>query len=245
MIAHTLSTRRRQIARLRQIAEGALAAFGIAPDSLSLLAHAYNTTFAVTTPDGERYVLHILRPVDADLPQSQRQLRVESELWWLDRVRLDLGLVVPVPLRMPEGNGVASVTLDEIEPARLCTLLHWVDGRFVQRRLMPSHLSAVGELTARLHEYSASLRVPDWFDRPVVDRADSELEEELAGLFQEHVSHNAAPVIRGVLERVLRAQDRLDRGPGNFGLIHADIHQHNYLFHQGEVRLIDFGDCGW
>jgi Ser/Thr protein kinase RdoA (MazF antagonist) len=30
-----------------------------------------------------------------------------------------------------------------------------------------------------------------------------------------------------------------------FGLIHADLHQENYLFHHGEVRAIDFDDCGY
>lgn len=30
-----------------------------------------------------------------------------------------------------------------------------------------------------------------------------------------------------------------------FGLIHADLHHGNYLFHGQEVRAIDFDDCGW
>jgi Ser/Thr protein kinase RdoA (MazF antagonist) len=34
-------------------------------------------------------------------------------------------------------------------------------------------------------------------------------------------------------------------GSAAFGLIHADIHQKNYLFDKGELRLIDFDDCGW
>jgi Ser/Thr protein kinase RdoA (MazF antagonist) len=30
-----------------------------------------------------------------------------------------------------------------------------------------------------------------------------------------------------------------------FGLIHADLHQENYLFHGKQVRAIDFDDCGY
>jgi Ser/Thr protein kinase RdoA (MazF antagonist) len=44
---------------------------------------------------------------------------------------------------------------------------------------------------------------------------------------------------------VRRVQEELGSGPDAFGLIHADIHQKNYLFHDGDIRLIDFGDCGW
>ena len=37
----------------------------------------------------------------------------------------------------------------------------------------------------------------------------------------------------------------LGEGPEVFGLIHADIHQWNYLFHKGNVHLIDFDTGGW
>ena len=30
-----------------------------------------------------------------------------------------------------------------------------------------------------------------------------------------------------------------------FGLIHADLHQDNFMFDRGNVRAIDFDDCGW
>lgn len=60
---------------MRQVAEHALPLFGIEPASLSLLAHAYNTMFAVSGPKS-RCVLHILRPVadamsDADAGTSR------------------------------------------------------------------------------------------------------------------------------------------------------------------------------
>ena len=29
------------------------------------------------------------------------------------------------------------------------------------------------------------------------------------------------------------------------GLIHADLHYENFLFHDGVARAIDFDDCGW
>ena len=44
------------------------------------------------------------------------------------------------------------------------------------------------------------------------------------------------------MERVLR---QLGEGGGQFGLIHADLHLDNALFWRGEVRVIDFDDCGF
>jgi len=243
-------TRRGQIRRLRRVAERALSAYDIEPLSLSLLDHAFNTTFAVTDPEHNRYVLHVLRSMDERVLASARQVMVESELWWLDRVRVDLALPAPVPVRTAEGAGVVSVALNSTDPAWLCTLFRWLDGRFVRDRLTPAHLEGVGRMTARLHQHSAHLQGPNWlrpnwFNRPVVGRADADLEDETVRLFTDYVSAEAAGVIATALQSVRRAQDGLGRTPGVFGLIHADIHQRNYLFNRGEVRLIDFGDCGW
>jgi Ser/Thr protein kinase RdoA (MazF antagonist) len=245
VIEYAHRTRRGQIQRVRQVAEHALTRYGIEPVSLSLLGHMYNTTFAVTGPDGARYVLHILRPVEHATSESQSRARVQSELWWLDQVRADLTFSVPVAVRTPGGEGVVSVAVAGMAPPRLCTLFHWIDGRFLRHRLMPVHLEAVGGVTARLHQHSAHLRVPAGFDRPSVDQADAETEEGVVRLFTDHVSLAAAEVMREVFRRVRRAQEELGSGPDTFGLIHADIHQKNYLFRDGDVHLIDFGDCGW
>src|SRR5689334_9338543 len=91
-------TRLGQLRRLRRAAHGAMEQYAVEPMSLSLLvAHAHNTTFAVTGPDGARYALHMVRPLqrDAFVPESVHRTWMESELWWLDRVHLDLGRIVP------------------------------------------------------------------------------------------------------------------------------------------------------
>ena len=137
------------------------------------------------------------------------------------------------------------VAVEGMTSPRLCTLFHWVDGGSVRSRLTPAHLEAVGRLTARLHNHAAHLDIPAWFDRPRIDAADAKTEEEVDRFFTDNISVAAADVMREALRRARRAQRVLGDGPETFGLIHADIHQHNYLFRGHDVRLIDFGDCGW
>lgn len=244
-VEYALLTRRGQIRRLRQAAARALPQYGIEPGSLSLLQHRYNTTFIVGGHEGARYVLHILRPSDDGRSESQNRSRVESELWWQDRVRTDLAFPVPVTVRTPGGDGVVTAAVDGMAAPSLCTLLHWMDGHRLLHRLTPAHVEAVGRVTAQLHNHSVHLRVPTWFDRTRVDRADAESEDEVVALFTDHVSEAAAAVMGSVLQQVRKTQQGLANGPETFGVIHADIHQKNYLFRGRDVRLIDFGDCGW
>lgn len=245
MMEYAQLTRRGQIRRMRRVAKHALTRYGIEPVSVSILNHAYNTTFTVTGPDGARYVLHILRPVVDAMSEAPTPVSVESELWWLDQVRADLDLAVPAAVRTSEGKGVVSVAVEGMELPRLCTLFHWIDGHMLHQHVRPAHLEAVGCLTARLHNHSANLRVPTWFNRPHVDVADADAEEHVVRLFTGGLFVQVADVMRRVLQRTRQAQRTLGSGPDAFGLIHADIHQKNYLFHGRQVRLIDFGDCGW
>jgi Ser/Thr protein kinase RdoA (MazF antagonist) len=245
MTQYTDLTRRGQIRRLRRLAKQSLALYGVEPASLSLLSHMFNTTFAVAARDGARYVLRIQRAGGDQVVPTPTRSRTESEVWWLDRLRADLDVPVPVPVRTPDGESVVSVSTESVPEPRLCVLFEWMDGHFFHNRLMPAHLEQVGRMTALLHEHSAGLTIPPTFDRQQVDNADAQTEEAIVRLFTDHCSPEAARVMRDVLLQVRRAAEELGSAPSMYGLIHGDIHQENYLFHRGTVRLIDFDDCGW
>lgn len=245
MLEYGRLTRRGQIRRMRHLAELALARYAVVPDSLSLLGHLVNTTFAVKASDGSRYMLRIHQGTDYLVHSRRTEHMIESELWWLERLGAKLGMFVPAPVRTPSGETVVGVTGHGVAEPRLCVLFEWMDGRFVDAGLTPTHLERVGRLMARLHLDSARLRVPTGFRRDRVDQADKEVGEGMIRLFRDRWSPESVDVVQGVLERVQGVQDDLGREGAIFGLIHADIHQENYFFSNGAVCLIDFDDCGW
>jgi Ser/Thr protein kinase RdoA (MazF antagonist) len=52
-------------------------------------------------------------------------------------------------------------------------------------------------------------------------------------------------LVESVIYYVWAMLKELGETPESFGLIHADLHQTNYLFHKGRVGVIDFDDCGF
>ncbi|MDQ3928719.1 MAG: phosphotransferase, partial [Chloroflexota bacterium] len=111
----------------------------------------------------------------------------------------------------------------------------------------PDLLVKVGRYMAELHNHSESFTPPPGFQRPRWDRnrlfgAGSVLHMTDAGRY---FSRAELKLFEAAAERVGRTMQRLGEGRDVFGLIHADLHNRSYLFHEDQVSAIDFSDCGW
>jgi len=246
-------TRQGRMRRLRKVARTALDAYGLSEACLTCLCYNGNIIFRVDGPDSSpvnlyrtrykphRYVLRVhmvYHPLDA----------IESELQWLTALRRDADLPVPEPVPTEDGRLVTTVDDPILETARHCSLLRWLDGRFVRRGLNAGHVRLWGQLMARMHGHAAQWRPPTGFTRR---------RRDWAGMFDdgagfefpvEEVRAAIPPLYREPFEivtgRLKQAMTELGEGPETFGLVHADLDvQTNVLFGRGEARAIDFDDC--
>jgi Ser/Thr protein kinase RdoA (MazF antagonist) len=231
--------------RLRRLAEAALVAYGVAPARLVALVHLENTTFRVETPGGDRYVLRIHRASGSPVHPPRSVADVRSETTWLFVLRQEAGLAVPEPMLTADGSPLVVVAAEGVPEPRVCVLFRWSEGQFLNAALTPSHLERVGGFIARLHDHAMHFAPPADFVRWRVGDVSGDAAAWTAGVVGEQCGSGAAATVEAVLGEVRRAQRELGEGPGAFGLIHADLHQENYLFHRGQVRAIDFDDCGW
>jgi Ser/Thr protein kinase RdoA (MazF antagonist) len=240
-------TRGGQVRRIKQLAETALATYDLGDVYLTPLAHFFNTTFRIDTcPQSEdahekRYVIRIHRP------GAQNAQVIQSELLWLQALRHDTGLVVPVPVPNRAGGLVTSASIAGVPEPRQCVVFRWVDGRFLRSRLGVKELERVGAFMAKLHLHAEHFIAPADFLRNRWDyeglsgkALGTDLEQSWA-----HLSHEGRNILNAVGERVRSTMDRLGQERAVFGLIHADLYEKNYLFSGTEVHAIDFDGCGW
>jgi Ser/Thr protein kinase RdoA (MazF antagonist) len=237
-----------------------LARYGLENARLTVQRCEHNTTFRVDARDGP-YLLRINRP-RVHTPDT-----IGSEMAWLIALGRDTDLRVPEPVAAHHGSfSVVSCDTGVPEP-RVCVLLHWLDGRFVDQRLAPAHLSRVGALAGRLQGHATTWTPASGFLRPRVDTLTNEAKVDsiapsaaAAGdgdqptpadgdralqLVEALVSADDAALCARALEVVWASTRTLAEETGAFGLIHGDLHHENVLFHRGEARAIDFDDCGW
>jgi Ser/Thr protein kinase RdoA (MazF antagonist) len=235
-----MMSRRAQIAGLRRVALAALDQYSLPEGRLTFIAHEENTTFRHDSPAG-RLLVRVHRPQrhGGDIDSAAA---VRSELAWLQAIRAETDLQVPEPVTAKDG--ATTVQASAAGETRVCSVLRWMDGRIMEDSSRPAHLRRLGEAMARLHDQSDEWTPPPGFVRI---RWDHET------FFGDGMVYGETPAagcwellpaeLRARFEAVgARMADVVEQG--DFGLIHADLHLGNAVFQQGDVKLIDFDDCG-
>ena len=235
---------------LQEYAAAAMAQYAVGEAELGFLGHSENATFRVQVHDGGRYLLRIHRPVSGAADDVwQRPDVIESELLWLEALQGDADLAVPESVRNRRGN-----LLTEVGPGAgsepLCgTLLRWVEGEplAVDVRRTPAQAERLGAVLARLQQHAGRWQLPRGFTRPTYDweRLRAAMPELRAAVDAGVVSAADYAMLERAAHRIrpLLSSELPDRD--GWGLIHADLHESNYVLYRGDVRPIDFSRCGF
>lgn len=235
---------------MRRLAQQTLREYALPNPRLLPVSRQFNTTFRIVSSKGEQYLLRICHP------RRTSVIEARSETDWLTALRKDTDLLVPEPIPNLRGETVTVTVVEGVTQARLCILYRWVPGRFFVDSLTPVHLYRIGELTAHLHEHASHWKRPASFTRRRVDNLNTML-EGADDRFDPAVATRAVQAVTEVgtaedgalvasaIERIWSTMQGLGEGPDVFGLIHADLHQWNVLFHKGQAGAIDFEDCGF
>ncbi|MFM7427088.1 MAG: phosphotransferase enzyme family protein [Elainella sp.] len=228
-----------------EIAQVALAQYDLPAVSLTFLGQSQNTSFRIETAPGEVFLLRLHVGLAADqTPEDWRSPEaIQSELLWLDAIAQETDLSVPQPLLNRLGNWVTMVDLDGGPIA--CSLLRWVEGEHLAAT--GPQIVRLGRLMAQLHQQASNWSVPPGFSRPNHDAAQLRSAIGQLGTLVQNgtISAQDYQVFRQATAQVETLISTLEKTPDTWGLIHADLHQGNYLVHNTEVRPIDFSRCGF
>jgi Ser/Thr protein kinase RdoA (MazF antagonist) len=225
--------------RLTPIARRALLDYDLGEASLSALQYIQNATWSVQCGGGQRYVLRM------HAPRRHGTAAIRSELLWLEALSAAGGFIVPTPIRA-RGRGLwTTASAAGVPEPRVCTLLTWVPGRFARRRRTPAMLQKIGGLMARLHEHARQFRTPRSFVRPRWDHQGLFARRAEKARGWDRLTPRQKELFETVAGRLATITRRLGTGRDVFGLIHGDLIFPNVLFHRGDVRPIDFDDCGF
>ena len=227
----------------------ALAEYALDGPQATFIRHSDNVTFKVETPGSAAHLLRIHVPVTTAMgTHGADGEAVTSELAWLEALSEDTDLILQRPVRNRAGALVTEISGDGSDTALNCTLLHWLDGQ-PYRRDLESEATAhqIGRILARLHLHASQWQSPKQLKRPARDAAyfNHVLRALQPALMDGRISAVDFEVYEesiGLLTDLMRS---LPQSRQNRGILHADTHKGNMLYHDGEIRLIDFSFCGF
>jgi Ser/Thr protein kinase RdoA (MazF antagonist) len=225
-----------------EVAHRALDAYGLADAPYTYLQHSENVTFKVDLSDGGTRLLRIHVPRVALMGKHGANVEmVNSELVWLEALRRETDLPVQQPVRNADGQFVTRIHKGKRQFN--CTLLEWLEGEPYQRALENEETVAqLGTMIATMHRFSSQWQRPAGFTRPSRDRAyfKKALDALRPTTEDGRASYQDFKRLEMSVDTLIRMMRSLPKKDRTEGILHGDLHKGNFLYHQGQMRLIDF-----
>jgi len=226
-----------KIRRLRKAAEVALQYYNLRVTRFRLLAYDTNHIFRIDCVDGKKYVLRICSDQETTLEDNC------IEAFWLRAIERDTDLNVVRLIPRTDGELVCRVSVSGVPPDRRCMLFSWVTGRDLESDITPTRYYQLGQVTARLHEYTRQLAIPADLHARRWDRIFYFPDEECIyrqPAYRRYFSTERVRLLdeaRSVAEPLLAGLYQSGRQPM---LIHGDLHYGNVRVYHGQLCLLDF-----
>ncbi|MEO8551540.1 MAG: phosphotransferase [Kofleriaceae bacterium] len=208
--------------------------YGLTPAALTELAAFENFVYEAETDDGDSVILRI--------SHSSRRT-VDYTLGEIELVRYLVAAGIPVapPVLSESGQFVERIA-DDRDPGGyfVATTFERADGIVFDDApplkdvyWKPPLFRDLGRLFARLHNRAQTYKLSnprfkrqEWHEYDVVDINRFAPPEEL--------------LVRARTAEIIERLKQLPQTPEHYGLIHADLHPHNFCFAEGKITAFDF-----
>ena len=228
-----------QVRRLRALANDVLRQYPIKVKSIDFIKHGANAIFSVLDRKNNKYLLRI-HPVGYHTKQA-----ILEEIKWLKYISGTSDIRVPKPFCSKDGEFVVKCYHPSIDAPRYCDMFEWVPGGFRWKSINDQYAYSLGETIAKLQQNGKSVKTQHrnyWDAGGLVgtDRAKFHNVENLTGISKKR--QDLITLARRYARNKLSVFEK--KHPRKSGLIHADLHPNNFIYHKEGCSVIDFDDCG-
>lgn len=228
-----------------EIVEKALGLYGLASSGeAGLLQVSENAAYLIREKkEGKKLgVLRISRPGYHTLNE------LKSEMRWLEQINSEKCLIVPNPVK-----GIDYQTIQRVKGSDgqeyYCVLCDFLEGTppNEEEGNAKQQFYCLGKITAYLHNQAES-----WQESKTLDRIEWNYDNMIGktalwGPWQ--AARDMTPEIEELLTKtsklIRRRLKDYGKNDSNYGLIHGDLRAANLLVEKGQMKIIDFDDCGF
>ncbi|MFD1428037.1 phosphotransferase enzyme family protein [Kroppenstedtia sanguinis] len=205
------------------------ARYGVSQDQIYFLKDAENYVYEFEK-DHRSYILRITHTI------RRHPDYIMGELEWLNYLA-DHGLPVSRAVPSAQGNWIETIPADsgdflavvyEKAPGRIVEAADWNETLF----------QTWGEYVGRMHALTQGYRL----SHPAYKRQEWYEEDQLN--LRKYVPSDQMQVFKKA-DQLMERIHRLPKSKDCYGLVHTDLHQGNFHWHEGRITAFDFDDIGY
>ena len=226
---------------MAEVARAAIGEFEFGVSStVELLNVSENATFLVRNGEGRKTILRVHRLGYHTTDE------IESELDWMQALRLEASVRTPKVLASIDGRRVVPIREPRTGNQRQCVMFEFLDGVAPQEQDLDS-FEQLGSLTARMHQHARNWSMPRHFSRFHWDFDSAFGSTCRWGRWQDGigVGIEEGRILQRLEDTLKRRLLLFGKSSDRYGLIHADTRLANLLVTESGVSVIDFDDCGF
>lgn len=216
---------------------------GVENARAELINLSENHTFRLDLPKGERRALRVHRP------GYQDRIAIESELDWVAALRQTGQIPVPKPIRGRNGAWVQELDPHDGAGPRHAVLFAFEAGHEPDEHFEgpPDLFFVLGRMAAICHAHARTWQRPPGFQRHAWTVQSMLSSNGIWGDWRQapNVDRETGKVLEEAQQELSQRFERFGKTEDRFGLVHADMRLANLLVDGGDVRLLDFDDCGF
>lgn len=234
----TVHNRRNTLRQTKRAALIALQQYELEWDSIHFIQVSEHVTFRIDCGESDQYLLRIHSG-------NKSVETILSELEWLNHLRRK-EIIVPNGV-MNREDSLITIIPGVDGQIYYATMLRWVEGERLDKwTLTDEHIQQMGMLMADLHTGSSDFTASSEFTRPHWGSDSFKRDwEHLQRHYHSFITNEDFQLYTLAAAKVSDMLDTFKAEEQDYGMIHADLHSGNIVFHQVKPYAIDFGRCGF
>jgi Ser/Thr protein kinase RdoA (MazF antagonist) len=231
------STTEQQIESFTKTAREMLAGYGLSEVEVKCINYEFNATFSVVTGGGDKYALRI------NVNSTRTLENMHGEIEFVNFIARVPGLKVPRPVANSRDSYISSIHHTESGKEVSGILYTWLEGEEIGDEPTHDQLIEVGAAMAKMHQSSRQFKPSQAAQLPTFSDWLWGTEDFLLS-DKSLLTPEQFAAIKSAVE-IIEADTRDLFAANPTQVIHGDLHGWNLMWHEGELFIFDFDDCGY
>jgi Ser/Thr protein kinase RdoA (MazF antagonist) len=211
--------------------------YGISDAEVECINFEFNATFSVSAESGQKYALRL------NINSTRSVSNIQAETQWVRELSRIPLINVPTPIASLDDQYLVSAHHADSGQVIYGVMYSWLEGEEIGDGPTLNQLHTVGRAMALLHENSSNFTLTDGAVLPTFNDFFWGTEDYL---FSSKSTLNLTDrlKIEQARDLIMKYTDEL-YATSDVHIIHADFHGWNLMWHEDQLSIFDFDDCGY